>query len=374
MNLPLFIIIKETLMNCAKLCVIDEPMKQEKLQSLFQVCPEIIEVETEDKALLEPERGFLPPFSHGTLCMAVLIESLQKLGILQNVELHHFSIGYLANRRSEHALLEGLEYCADQNIDLVSCSVGIFQRLWATSIISFLHGQEKPLVVAAAANSERITYPAALPSVLGVKLAEEPFATPCSVINPLNGIDLLARCSESEVLDKIGYGFSNSILAPQICAQAAKLVLEGVPAEKGQILSALTNGARIQLPERPIVFGPQNPDDEPPVVLLPYSGASYTERFQQAMELQRKFEENDYSCGILSDRLQAADFETGHFPANPRNIERDISYYTRAAEHSLFLLVTERDAPCDLRFDEDEMGTDKISGLYERILSTFPDQ
>lgn len=290
------------------------------------------------------------------------------------MELHHFSIGYLANRRSEHALLEGLKYCADQKFDLVSCSVGIFQRLWAAPIISFLHGREKPLVIAAAANSRHITYPAALPSVLGVKLAEEPFTKPCSVSIPLDGMDLLAQCSESDVLDQMGYGFSNSILVPQICAQAAKLVLEGVPAEKEQILSALTNKARIQSLEKPILFGPQNPDDEPPVVLLPYSGASYTERFRQAVELQRKFEENDYSCAVLSDRLQAADFETGYFPVDPQDMKRDISYYTRAAEHSLFLLVTEQDAPCDLRFDEREIGADRILELFEKILTAFSDQ
>lgn len=361
-------------MEKMKLCVLDEPLDKETLQSLFQVCPEIIEVETEDKALLEPERGFLLPFSHGTLCMAVLIESLQNLGILQSVELHHFSIGYLANRRSEHALLEGLKYCADQNFDLVSCSVGIFQRLWATSIISFLHGREKPLVVAAAANSERITYPAALPSVLGVKLAEETFNAPYSVADSPDGIDLLARCSESDVLNQMGYGFSNSILAPQICAQAAKLVLEGTPAEKGQILSALTNGARIKSPEEPLLFGPPDSDDEPPVVLIPYSGEAYAERFRQAVQLQKRFEENDYSCGILSDRLQAADFEAGHFPLDPQNLGRDISYYTHVAEHSLFLLVAEQSAPCDLRFDEREIGANRISELYEKILAAFQDQ
>ena len=255
-------------MEKIKLCVLDEPLDKRALQSLFPVCPDIIAVKTRDNALLEPEGGFVPPLSHGTLCMSVLIEALQKLEILQSVELHHFSIGYLANRHSEHALLEGVEYCADQNFDLVSCSVGLFQRLWAVPIISFLHEREKPLVVAAAANSERITYPAALPSVLGVKLAEETFNAPYSVADSPDGIDLLARCSESDVLDQMGYGFSNSILAPQLCARAAKFVLEGVPAEKGQILSALTNGARIQSLEKPIVFGPQNPDDEPPVVLI----------------------------------------------------------------------------------------------------------
>lgn len=361
-------------MEKMKLCVLDESLNKETLQSLFPVCPKTITAETKDKALLEPEGGFVPPLSHGTLCMSVLIEALQKLEILQSVELHHFSIGYLANRRSEHGLLEGLKYCADQKFDLVSCSVGIFQRLWAAPIISFLHEREEPLVIAAAANNRHITYPAALPSVLGVKLAGEPFTTPCSVGNPSDGIDLLARCSESDVLDQMGYGFSNSILAPQICAQAAKLLLEGVPAEKGQILSALTNGARIKSSEKPLLFGPTDPDDEPPVVLFPYSGASYTEHFRQAVQLQRKFEENDYSCAILSDRLQAADFETGHFPVDPQDMERDISYYTRAAEHSLFLLVTEQNAPCDLRFDEREIGADRISELFEKILTAFPDQ
>lgn len=361
-------------MEKMKLCVLDESLNKETLQSLFPVCPKTITAETKDTALLEPEGGFVPPLSHGTLCMSVLIEALQKLEILQSVELHHFSIGYLANRRSEHALLEGLKYCADQNFDLVSCSVGLFQRLWAVPIISFLHEREEPLVISAAANSRHITYPAALPSVLGVKLAEEPFTTPCSVINPLDGIELLARCSESDVLDQMGYGFSNSILAPQICAQAAKLVLEGVPAKKGQILSALTNGTRIKSPEKPLLFCPPDPDDEPPVALLPYSGVSYTERFRQAVELQRKFEENDYSCAVLSDRLPAADFETGHFPVDPQNMETDISYYTRAAEHSLFLLVAEQNAPCDLRFDEREIGADRILELFEKILTAFPDQ
>lgn len=361
-------------MKWIKLCVLDEPLDKRTLQSLFPVYPEIKGAETKDHSLLMPDQGFLPPLSHGTLCMAVLIEALQKLEILQSVELHHFSIGYLTNRRSEHALLEGLKYCADQNFDLVSCSVGIFQRLWAKPIISFLHRRRVPLVLAAAASSRHITYPAALPSALGVKQAEKPLDTPYSVVNPSDGIDLIAQCSGSDVLDQMGYGFSNSILAPQICAQAAKLVLEGVPVEKGPILSALTNGARIQSPKKSIVFGPQNPDDEPPVVLLPYVKEGYTKRFHLAVRLQQKFEENEYSCAILSDSLQVADFEKGHFPVKPQHMEKDIAYYVHAAEHSLFLLVTERSASCDLQFDEEEMDACRISDLYKKILSTFPDQ
>ncbi len=174
-------------MKHVKPCVLDEPLERKSLQTLFCTCPDIIEAETKDLSLLKPQQGFRSLFSHGTLCMAVLIETLRRLGVLQSVELHHFSIGCLSNRRSEHALLEGLEYCVDRDIDLVSCSVGLFQRLWAKPIISFLHQRDKPLVIAAAANNQHITYPAALPSVLGVKIAEEPFAVPCSVTDPSDG-------------------------------------------------------------------------------------------------------------------------------------------------------------------------------------------
>ncbi len=360
-------------MNQVKLCMLDEPLEQEKLRSLISVCPEIIAAKTKDLSLLESERGFQPLFSHGTLCMAVLIEALQKFGLLQNVELYHFSIGFIANRRSEHALLEGLEYCAECDIDIVSCSVGLLQRLWATPIISFLHQREKPLVIAAAANNQHITYPAALPSVLGVKISEGPPATPCSVAAPPDGIDLLARCSESKVLDKIGYDFSNSILAPQICAQAAKHLLRGVLPEKEAMLTALTNGAQIKSSEKPVLIGSVDSDDDPPVVLLPHSDESYVDRFHLAVQFQQKFEESDYSCAVLSDRLEAADFETGHFPVDPQYIDRDISYYVHITEYSLFLLVAEQSASCDLRLDEDEMSADQIQQLFNKILAAFPD-
>lgn len=194
------------------------------------------------------------------------------------------------------------------------------------------------------------------------------------VVDPSDGIELISPCAESAVLGKIDYGFSNSVLAPQICAQVAKLVLDGVPAEKGQILSRLTKGNRIESMERPLLFGSLESDDEPPVVLLPYAGEEYTKRFHLAIRLQRKFEENDYSCAILSDRLQVADFETGHFLTDPRNMESDISYYVHAAEHSLFLLVTERNAPCDLRLNDEELGADQISVLFRKILTAFQAQ
>lgn len=56
-------------MEKIKLCVLDEPLDKRALQSLFPVCPDIIAVKTRDNALLEPEGGFVPPLSHGTLCM-----------------------------------------------------------------------------------------------------------------------------------------------------------------------------------------------------------------------------------------------------------------------------------------------------------------
>lgn len=360
-------------MKKIKLCVLDEPLEREKLLRLLPITPKIIVAETKEASLLEPDLSKSNTFSHGTLCMAILVEALLKFEIVQDVEIHHFSIGYLANHHSENALLEGLKYCLDQSIDLVSCSVGIFQRLWATPIISFLHERKKPLIIAAAANNKHITYPASLPSVLGVNNSESAIIPARSIAVPSDGIDLLARCFESEIIDKVGYDCSNSILAPQLCAQAAKLVLQGFPPEKEILLATLTKGNWIESSEKLAILNYSDPDSEPPVVLLPYSGEGHGERFYLAERLQREFEEHEYSCAILSDRLLSPDFEAGHFPVDLQNLERDISYYIRAAEHSLFLLVTEKNVSCDLQLNEREMSADQISELFEKILTAFPD-
>lgn len=367
-------------MEGIRLCVIDECLETSWLRSLVPDCPQISIFETQDKSLLmrtPTAQSSMKALGHGTLCTAVLIESMRELGILQKVELFHFSIGYLAGHRSEHALLEGMEFCLTHNIDLISCSIGIFQRTLAKPLISLLHGIRKPLVIAAAANNRHITYPAALPSALGVKISEASATCPCAVTNPPDGIDLLAQCSKSTVLEQSEYGVSNSILAPQVCAQSARLVLQGIPLERESVLSALAGGKFAEILEKPILFGLRNPDDDPLVIALLYSDENYSRYYDLAVRLQRKFEENGYSCGILSDRLSKADFEMGHFPVDPQHIKSDIAYYVLAAEDSLYLLITERESPCDLLFDEkwlENQLSDTVPLLFQEILAAFPDR
>ena len=139
--------------------------------------------------------------SHGTLCTALLIEALVKYEILEQVEITHFSVADSSGEKSFMAIMAALEYCAAHEIDLVSMSVGMVSQARTKDMLPVLERLNHTVVVAAASNRFALTYPAAMPQVIGVKRAMQRQDDEIDRIsNPIDGIDIVADLPETDVM------------------------------------------------------------------------------------------------------------------------------------------------------------------------------
>jgi len=88
------------------------------------------------------------------------------------------------------------------------------------------------IIVAAGANDGMITYPACLPYVIGVKVADEALKNEGLHEKPIDGIDIVAYVPKLNVLKALeqDFGYSlqiaNSLLAPIITAEIACVLLK----------------------------------------------------------------------------------------------------------------------------------------------------
>lgn len=362
-----------------KICVIDESLNLNVLRELVPCMPESISIIQHENAEAEMYR-----ISHGTLCTALLIEALVIYKILEQVEISHFSVADSNGEKSFMAIMEALEYCAAHEIDLVSMSVGMVSQARAKDLLPVLERLNRTVVVAAASNRFALTYPAAMPQVIGIKRSRQYSDNKIDRIsNPIDGIEIIADLPETEVMKlfyercNVAYRKSNSELVPQLCARIAKSALqEGIVLTKDSALDCLQAAPRSG---KATDFGhiiPLADDDRVPAILLPYNGNA-EEAFNLALMLQREFEENDYSCAVLSEAVEFSDFINGWFKLDVTNRKECVTYYQNAVTEGVLLALVRDEwasqIPGDL-FVGDWAKTiqcGNISKLYETILQQF---
>ena len=136
------------------ICLIDGPINLAVLSALAGRVPKNLK-------LLNQNTDYVPsgplPISHGTICMALLIETSLEQGILENVRFIHISIHNSTGQNSLALLLKAFEYCDIIQPDIISMSVGIFDRLYAKKMLPFLNRwRGKTLVFASASNDIRL--------------------------------------------------------------------------------------------------------------------------------------------------------------------------------------------------------------------------
>lgn len=358
-----------------RICVIDESCQLHMLSKLTNCRP--------DQITALQNNGSDMEISHGTLCMALLIEALNKYRVADRVHITHFSVADNSGEKSYSGLITALNYCADNKVDIVSVSIGVLGRVCAKEMRQILDRMNNTVVVAAEANHFVLTYPAALPQVIGVKRALKSGEKYLEwVSNPADGIDLIADYPDTPVIQKLRerynywIGESNSILVPQICAQMAAFFLKdtSIPT-KASALRFLAEKPRVRiaadyrLPE----YTRMNSDDQIPSVLLPYEGELTDSVLNRVISLQKAFEREEYACSILSDLQDESDFENGWYTIDTSHLKACLTYYQRVVSDSLLLVLVHKrnsdELPCDLCV-EHWMQSETVN-LYSRILKYF---
>lgn len=328
------------------------------------------------------------PVNHSTLCTALLIEGLYMKKILNKVQIMNISITNRYGEKTLHALISALDYCNKHDFDILSISVGVLNLLYAKQMIPLLQQGKETIVVAAAANNFSLTYPAAFPTVIGVKRAVHNTKKQLQVVkNPIDGIDLIMSYTDTPLLYrlrreyKLDYQDSNSILVPRVCAEITDIVIQsGTKLTKEDILCFFSKLARsgsfcvnLDYSSKKIQY------KNVPIVLFYYNDKNKNDRYHLLKKLQRKFEIKDYSCSILCDFILKSDFENGWYKIYTENIAQEINYYTNMTTDSIiFLLInskTEESFCYDILINDrilpHSTSKEEIDKLFIRIIDTL---
>lgn len=299
------------------------------------------------------------PVGHGTICMGVLLESLYNLGVTNCVDVFHYPLSDVEGRKNLSQLLDGLSFCDKIKADAVSISAGLFSRIVSRRLLCHLDKWvNKTLLVAAGSNDGRVVYPAAYSTVLGVKKSQHNTTTRFQrVENPLDGIDITMSCQTHQTLklSKKKYGVDyfnyNSVLAPELCAHVAHLLVTyGNRAKDSNFIVY-----RLAQEKQPFLQNVILPSslgcNDKPIILFINSDGKNLDSIKCVIELQRIFNCNNYDCAMLSDAFQETDHEKGHLRLNDGSIKEDFQFYKKALTDSLELVLVSSRNACEIDAD-----------------------
>lgn len=359
-----------------KVCVIDEWLDGNLLSEIVNetVSIEYIGGEETDTAF--------PKISHGTICMSLLVEALQDHKLLDCVHLIHLSVSTDRELRSYSKMLQAIKYCMEHHVDIVSISIGVFQRSLGIELANNINNQS--LYVAATANDFTITYPASMPEVLGVRYARDKIKSVYKISSaPSDGVDIDARLPETSVMKLIEekYGIrtqeSNSAVAPRVCAElvAAELKI-GKPLTKEIALEWLAKRGTIDKGGFQVPYAMRKAeDDKCPTVFLPVDNTD-NEQINKIIALQKHFEARGYTCGVISDFFAVSDFLQGRYRLNSSHIAESIDYYQSTTSENLFLLFAKEKLFSEEMVDWciPKWWNKHQSELCDMILQKFPEE
>jgi hypothetical protein len=125
-------------------------------------------------------------------------------------------------------LVAALEECAVRGVDVINMSIGTQQYSDFAAIAGAVAKLGSTVIIAACANTNRLTFPACLPQVIGVRSGNtEGYAY---VDNPYDGIEIIIEPRTA-----------NSLAAPRIAALVCEYLTEGVSPDN--VRARLRSGA-----------------------------------------------------------------------------------------------------------------------------------
>lgn len=358
-------------MKTIKICIIDEPIDISILTTIFSTLPDI-------EICNQQQDTHFSYVTHGTYVTAVLIEALRNYGIFDNVSICLYSLANTDGIMTSDELMNALRFCKQVQPDIISMSIGSLNRNCAINISDMLYDIANSAIFAAASNEYKLTYPAALPQVIGIKrnwaLSGARYV---QILDPPDGIELLVNLPKSNVMKLLEHKYncssqiSNSSLVPRVCANYAKTVLSR---DKGECMSKETVfkllGAQIENPVYPAI---QMEDEGPPVILLPYVVGHSDDMHQRVTALQREFELLGYSCSVISDVYQKNDFLSGHYVLDPLCPIECVMYYQSIISDSMIILLTNKTVEfyASVDYSIRNWESRSISSVCSEILNTF---
>ena len=173
-----------------------------------------------------PEKGL----THGSVCFQIFGSNTRATYSLISIKALDHSTG-LGNHK---ALVSALKWCAGQDIDIINMSMGSRQYTDFSAIGDAVGRLSNSIVIAACSNENELTFPACLPTVIGVRHCNVsmPAGSYIYITDPYDQIEVQANAADLPISFEDGeirpVGGSNSHAAPLITARVCDYLYEGV--------------------------------------------------------------------------------------------------------------------------------------------------
>jgi hypothetical protein len=207
--------------------IIDNGVNKELYYELTGKCIEAYKIIDTVCVLDEDDTGNYG-LNHGTVCASILAE------FACDTEILSISLGEQEKLPVQN-LEAALKWCANNQIDVICMSIGVTSFLELSHLFPLFNSLIKQgiMVAAAASNDGRITYPASLPSVIGVRHVNGASKRMTIINNPIDGIDIEAELPKSNILIKLREDFNfinpitNSMVTPYVTAKIIEFIVRG---------------------------------------------------------------------------------------------------------------------------------------------------
>jgi len=168
--------------------------------------------------------------SHGTMCYQIFSNTITTPYSLLSVKVLDNATG----TGNHKALVTALKWCATQDIDIINLSMGTRQYMDFSPIASAVQMLSKTVIVAACSNQNVLTFPACMPTVIGVRHCDRPelIGNFTYLHNPYDQINVMTCVKDIPI--SFGGGCidtlsgSNSFAAPLISARVCGYLSQGV--------------------------------------------------------------------------------------------------------------------------------------------------
>jgi len=198
------------------------------------ISPEFVPEDIPFENIVANEDGVQPGdtehvVSHGTMCYQIFKNNV-------NVPYRLISIKALDNTvgtGNHKALLAALDWCAGQDIDIINMSMGTRQYTDFAPIASAISRLSNTVIIAACSNQNELTFPACLPTVIGVRHCgcEGLWGKYAFAHNPYDQIDVMTCVKEMPISFGNGHvvnlSGTNSFAAPLISARICDYIAQG---------------------------------------------------------------------------------------------------------------------------------------------------
>jgi len=298
-----------------KVAVLDDFIISDTFNQLTKKHIDVIKLNTDYK-------GSLPDLTHGTVVAAIFSEFAEADSIIG------VSLGNDIGEITTGNFVTALNWCMNNRIDLICMSFGTIDFIefeaFASLIIKL--ADAGVVMIAAGLNTNKITYPASLPQVIGVKytdLLSNGKFTICTYEK--DGIDIKSSLPDSKIINALKdinddfSGASNSLVTPYI----GGLITQYISKKNKRRVSSIHRNLCLSKFYSNSRITKEHYERNSSIPIISITGC-----LDFVLSLQRKFIKENFLSSVLSPVI-TTDYYKNIFSINKNEIEEAVNTYAK---------------------------------------------